>query len=500
MANFEDLSDDILYLILHCFHDQRLSALHSFRLVSKQLSAFADSVLYRVVVLEDQGEKREQATYRFIERLLDPTDILRSHVRSLHVKSFYGDDQSACMNVQLLAACLRSIEKLHAFSWGSEIPLPDDLLHALHRHHPDAQLCLSSRQFDQAALASSQLHRLSVSIPCFDLINPVSVAPFEQLRQILTNDSNIRRLSMDVHIDAEAHALPQGTYAARSTPDTIQLRLEPTDRLPSLEELVIKPHTYYFAREHCTRLYQCMDWTKLKRLKLGTSNSVAFLLTFTGKLPHLEHLDFSFHFKPEAYSPYFDRDRLVSCCDFMTSLNMLTVLIVRCDAIDLSNIFWHLLATTHGKRLQQLSLRSCFDALEAPSYRLSIRGFLTAFQNLTRLEVDFPTWNGPCYNFQGTPYSLYSVPPLSRNSPYVYESHTAKRAVTLSIHQQTRTLRNSATMGFLCRPTRNLCQRIPASSIQSASLQHPILALGTPFGALLRKRHISLSSYQQGGV
>jgi hypothetical protein len=90
------------------------------RLVSKRLNVFADSVVNRTVTLDD-NDPREQTSYRFIERLLDPLDVLRSHVRNLRIGHFKGDKDSSCMNINLLVACLQSIRKLD--SLRSEISL-----------------------------------------------------------------------------------------------------------------------------------------------------------------------------------------------------------------------------------------------------------------------------------------------------------------------------------------------------------------------------------------
>ena len=142
MASFIDLSDDILYLILSFvreptepFHShgvansgqlgsERPLALHCLRLVCRRLQVFAESVLYRNIVLQEDEDAQEQASYRFIERILDPTDTLRRHVRSLGVKSFKGDDDSSCMNTQMLLACVRSIDRLDSFRFVDSNALP----------------------------------------------------------------------------------------------------------------------------------------------------------------------------------------------------------------------------------------------------------------------------------------------------------------------------------------------------------------------------------------
>lgn len=96
----------------------RLPTLRCLRLVSQRFNDFADSVLYRKIVLEEDTVLQEQASYRTIERLLDPTDALRQHARFFHVNSFKGDLDSSCMNVALLIACLRNVRKLDSFRFA----------------------------------------------------------------------------------------------------------------------------------------------------------------------------------------------------------------------------------------------------------------------------------------------------------------------------------------------------------------------------------------------
>ena len=88
--------------------------MHCFRRVSRRLKAFAESVLYRDIVLADD-EKHELSTSRFIERLSDPTDGLARHVRCLRIESFRGDEGGYYMNTQFLASCLRGLHKLDSF-------------------------------------------------------------------------------------------------------------------------------------------------------------------------------------------------------------------------------------------------------------------------------------------------------------------------------------------------------------------------------------------------
>jgi hypothetical protein len=296
-------------------------------------------------------------------------------------------------------------------SWETKIPFPDDMLHAMQQHHPTAQLSIYSTDLNQAVVLSSQLRRLDVSIPCSDDFRPASVAPFEQLRRLLVQNSNVRALSIKIHHDpalrerAEREEMeglsqltpnsipgldvvPHGptiesnTIVATDVANKIQIPLNSTDRLPPLELLSIESERYNLDLEHIGCLYICMDWTKLKRLKLGPSNPVAFFETFTGQAPLLEHLDISFHSNPS----------LTACSTFVASLNMLRELVIRCDLISQTRTFWPVLARTHGDVLEHLTLRSRYEGVEAhiwprPVWENSLGSFIRNFTSLRSLDI-----------------------------------------------------------------------------------------------------------------
>jgi hypothetical protein len=291
------------------------------------------------------------------------------------------------------------------------ITFPDDLLQAMQQHHPNAQLSIYSTDLNQPVVLTSQLRRLDVSIPWFYDFRSASIAPFEQLRRLLVQNSNVRALSINIHHDPtlreralreEMEGLSQltpssmpgldvvphdptiesNTIVATDVANKIQIPLNSTDRLPPLELLSIESERYNLDLEHIGCLYICMDWTKLKRLKLGPSNPVAFFETFTGQTPLLEHLDISFHSNPS----------FTSCSTFVASLNMLRELVIRCDLISQTRPFWPILARTHGDILEHLTLRSRYEGAEAhiwprPLWENSLGSFIRNFTSLRSLDI-----------------------------------------------------------------------------------------------------------------
>ncbi|KAH8732644.1 hypothetical protein GQ44DRAFT_696217 [Phaeosphaeriaceae sp. PMI808] len=464
MSCIEDLSDDVLYLITSYFRSDRLSTLCCLRLVSKRLSAFADSLLCRTITFGDDNLFQEQATYHYIERLLDPTDASRQLVRFLHVQSFRGDKESYCMNTELLLACVRSIRKLDSFSWDSKSPLPEIILDALHLCHPGAQLCISADRLNQAATSSPQLHRLSCSIPCSSISNPDSMAPLEDLKRILIQSRNLRALSVDVHQDPnprhavekkakELRMLAQPSYLSSmqhkashsqflgyqtagnntnllETTYPVQIPLVSTDRLPPLEELAFKAIRYKLNDErHCHILSQCMDWNKLKRLSLGPLNPEIFFHFFTNRIPILEHLEFSHRSRSHKRITFRRQDLLRTCSKFISSLNQLKTLIIHCDVIDFSHHFWLNLGTTHGGCLEALSLLACYDGLEPPTCCVSQLDFLTCFTALKTLDLATETFFAPhaCTNCEEATHNLSTE--YIKNIPFLTSLQTINVSV-----------------------------------------------------------------------
>ncbi|KAL8889627.1 MAG: hypothetical protein Q9215_003135 [Flavoplaca cf. flavocitrina] len=92
-----------------------------------------------------------------------------------------------------------------------------------------------------------------------------------ELREILLRSSNLQKLDIKFEYNwLDRKAVWTGITAR---PHVLNLPLQPSDRLPSLQELTFSgpPETYEFTREHCRLWKQCMDWSHLRRLDLGIS-------------------------------------------------------------------------------------------------------------------------------------------------------------------------------------------------------------------------------------
>ena len=102
-------------------------------------------------------EIHEKITCRLAERLNNSSDKICRYVRDLSVVGFKGDDESYCLNVDLIVRCLHSVHKLDTFSWSCNAPLSAKILDILRQRFPYARLCASVNLIDTVLLFAGQL-------------------------------------------------------------------------------------------------------------------------------------------------------------------------------------------------------------------------------------------------------------------------------------------------------------------------------------------------------
>lgn len=280
-------------------------------------------------------------------------------------------------------------------------------------------MCVSVRQLEHEIVASAQLHGVSISIPCSDITSPNSSTPFEQVRDLLMHNHNVRALSIDAHLDwklrdaameklrgsqqtvLESYNLnpradiPQrliGSYVEEETPIpaifAVQIPLKPTDQLPKLEVLAIKARTYGFDESHCQSLQRCIEWSRLKRLTLDCSDYGSFFDTFAYEKLQLEHLDVCCHM---YFHPYLrSRPHTDDFSRFVSSLHKLKALAMRYNDTDLCHDFWPNLVGTHGDRLVHLSLKRHQTPYADNFCQDKLWNYLSSFTALKVLELEMP--------------------------------------------------------------------------------------------------------------
>ncbi|KAF9699845.1 hypothetical protein EKO04_002678 [Ascochyta lentis] len=421
MTGFEDLDDDVLYLVLDYLYLERAIVLQHLRCISTRLRNFADAVTYKALSLIDD-EAHEQITYRRAERLTDASDKISHFVRDLHIVAFRGDDESYCLNTRLITECLNRLQRLDSFSWECDAPISNNILYILKQRFPRAQLCTRVRYPDQNTLSLPQLFRLHVSIPCADLSGRDSISMFRPLKQALLRLPNLRHLLLDTHFDIDVNRMEGAAMGS------LQLPLEPGDALPPLESLGFCSTRYNFSEQHCLDLLASIDCKKLRQLKLTPPTPIHFFHVFLGNLPHLTHLEVSD--ASNRYDPQYFRRR--ACSDFIAGLKSLQKLVIRCNELDLESGFSKMLVDVHGPSLRHLSIQARQDDYYSPTYMGCIRETLSHFTNLQSLDMALPdiqtSHHCPdCDGYQwGEPTTIWIPPPL----PHLRHVNLSMRAPT----------------------------------------------------------------------
>ncbi|KAL8976447.1 MAG: hypothetical protein Q9205_007545, partial [Flavoplaca limonia] len=281
-----DLGGDIWHIINNLLSGDSRNSLLALRRTSRAHKSFVDPVLYRSLVLSDEEDRFDAAEHK-IQRLLDPNDDLYLHVRHLIVSNTkraytnYGKLQKVSKDFRPgdLVAVIERLHRLLAFRWNVKRPIPEAIIAKLEHRWPDAILSVGAHNhptIDTRSLYSPLLRSLSfcilnhtATVTATSQLEQYSKLP--ELREILLRSSNLQKLDIKFEYNwLDRKAVWTGITAR---PHVLNLPLQPSDRLPSLQELTFSgpPETYEFTREHCRLWKQCMDWSHLRRLDLGIS-------------------------------------------------------------------------------------------------------------------------------------------------------------------------------------------------------------------------------------
>lgn len=144
-------------------------------------------------------------------------------------------------------------------------------------------------------MSSPLLHSLSfgilnhtATVTATDQLAQYSLLP--KLKEILLESPNLRKLDIKFEYNWISRRVKWTGNIAN--PHPLNLPLDPSDRLPPLQELTFSGpgETYEFDSRHCQVLRQCMDWTHLRRLDLGLSCPQHFFEEIGGSLHSLRSL------------------------------------------------------------------------------------------------------------------------------------------------------------------------------------------------------------------
>ncbi|KAF2270489.1 hypothetical protein CC78DRAFT_528248 [Lojkania enalia] len=378
MTSLEDLSDDILFVILEYLFSDRLSHLQRLRLTSWRLKDFAESQIYKTVVVGDE-EHHVDYTNRFMDRLLDPNDKLSRHVRNFSVTSYEGDDASYCFNSSMFVRLLEKFQGFDNFSWNTDTPMPHVVLNAFHTRWPRSKLHARTKTFDPVILRSSQLYRLNISVGYSNLYPGETFSFMRRLKDALLKCVSLRVFMIRTHRDPFIRRAGLGDQDR----GPLNLPLELGDKLPPIEELAVDSPDYDYSESHCDLLVECIDWSRIRRLSFGPWCPHALFGSLANHVAKLKSIEFGSCGQHGSYLNRFNQfnphlfNCAARCLPFIEAMEELTI---HCSMQSLSSLVWaQRIAPYHKSSLRYLSIRSGDDLLGSES--------LAALETLSR---DFP--------------------------------------------------------------------------------------------------------------
>ena len=188
----------------------------------------------------------------------------------------------------------------------------------------------------------------------------------------------------------------------QSEPRAVNMPLQQSDRLPTLRELRISgPGVYNFSNEHCKLWRNCMDWTQIHTLDLGSSCPQHFFEEIGDQLRSLKILTIGISTGEErfGYGP-----RHMTCMtlepikDFIASTESLHELHVT-DFDNVAEVIVPIILNSQ-KSLQVLGYHTSMGRPYSQVRRLivwtpaQLEALYSDISNLSDLMIDFPLENG----------------------------------------------------------------------------------------------------------
>ncbi|KAL8646784.1 MAG: hypothetical protein Q9226_006712 [Calogaya cf. arnoldii] len=411
-----DLGGDIWHIINNLLLQQSRNSLFALRLTSQWTKGCVDPVLYRCLELSDEDDKIDTTRHN-IQRLLDPSDDLSLHVRDLVV----SNTKRAYTNLSRLMREFRAgdletaIEKLHrlrSFTWNIRRPIPEAILAKLEQRWPDVVLSVAAHNHpitDTRSLHSPLLHSLSfcilnhtATVGATDQLEQYSKLP--ELREIMLRSGNLRKLDIKFEYNwMSRHAEWSGITA---NPHVLNLPLQPSDRLPPLQELTFSgpPETYEFTLAHCQLWKQCMDWSQIRRLDLGISCPQHFFEQLGNSLTSLKSLTMGVRTRDRCYTHWLQGPMT---CDNLNTVQIFLTSVPALYEFDVTYFDRGFIEVLSGVLTRHKSLRKlyCHQSIEREGWATD-RGYVyqwtqtllerlcNSVHGLQDLTIDFPLQNG----------------------------------------------------------------------------------------------------------
>ncbi|KAF2491815.1 hypothetical protein BU16DRAFT_129262 [Lophium mytilinum] len=308
--HFNDLNEDVHNIIISQLQDESPTSLSNLRRVSKQCNKLTDRFVWGSIELSDEGPRQLEQTENLIQQILHRD--LWLHVRELRIAEWSAKHDS--FDSSTIRKIIGAFKHLQHFHWNANKPIPEAVLSKLETSWPDVKLHVNNTRraksddqemnMDMRLLLSPLLYSLTYEVFYMSVgRDNGAYSELPKLKEVLLKSHRLRILKLFFHHGVPSY--PQGrgfennpTYKVdilrgRDHVHPLNLLIQPGDKIPPLQELNI-PTQYDWSREHCQILRSSMDWTKLRRLDLGSGCPQTFFEEFHGQMPGLKCFHTSF--------------------------------------------------------------------------------------------------------------------------------------------------------------------------------------------------------------
>lgn len=296
------------------------------------------------------------------------------------------------------------------YSWTIRWPIPEAIIAKLENGWPDAILNMYAHDLPitgTRSLYSPLLRSLSFCLPITEdtFREPRKLeqrSKLPELREALLRSPSLRKLDVKFvdRIFLIGYEKSSGIIAS---PHLLHLPLQPGDRLPPLQELVLSgpPETYEFTLEHCQLWKNCMDWSHLRRLDLGISCPQYFFEQLGDRLTSLTALSMGVRIGARDSTPWTKEGPLA--CDSVLSIGTFLGSILRLEELTITSFhsctvdFFHEIFDKHSslrKFYYHMSTHRSGTTFASTSRVLVLDMLPFTLPELRELTIDFPLVRG----------------------------------------------------------------------------------------------------------
>ncbi|KAF2495605.1 hypothetical protein BU16DRAFT_561882 [Lophium mytilinum] len=301
------VGNDVALCIFEQLYNHYPSSLGQLRLVSRQCRDLADSFFFRRIRLYDQDlpPNLNAVNGHIIRRLLDPKDVLSRYVWHFSIDRFFpGTELSTLDSTAIFEQIILNLNGPHTFYLHAAYGMSESTAILIQKKWPQCRLYITNDIYgterDPLDMFAAVEHHLSAQMHYLDYTasrawSSSAADPVSEHRKMYTQGfaylaKFLKRLKNLKVLKVSESGFVLNSSDARGS---MNLHLQPGERLPPLEELVFGRGMLDFNREHCVQLRESIDKTTLRRLDLGRRCPHHFLKELKGCFPDLKSLRFA---------------------------------------------------------------------------------------------------------------------------------------------------------------------------------------------------------------